>query len=1438
MVSGDVYLAAFDDAADKTNVIKFNSAKPISSTSEIVFFRPTITNGSYIACDSWTPAVHDHATERIFTIMDNRRNANYAIYRDVDSLRVAAMTSTGFYSTINFDYNTGNDDTVINPQDVPNVQYIADGTYVDEPADPVSEDGYEFLGWYVPDKNTPNKYIKYDFTSETSNYELYEATRSTVYAKWNKNIKLSVWGNSGGQPADRSTTFGDTEPYKVVYTVPMGGKISEAVETKAYRRNGSEIAGWTTATGYTRDGLTMIALNDNNGWNNGLNDGDWGNVWKVDSSEWLVDDDKSALDFAGGNLYVSWRGTEFKLNYDLNDTKGTTRAAMDMTGKATVSYFNDRVGTTEYPLPTPTRDGYTFINWHSASESQFSKNNVVISGETVYKWTEDLTLYAEWEANEYVLSYTVGSNDSAYGNMNPTKLVFDATRSITANAFKVSGKDFMYWVSTDSTTGVIKRYEDKAEVINLATKSGAEVVFEARFAPQVRTITFDYLNFVTGQTTYATISQASMSVTYGERFGAMPTPTRPGYTFGGWYIAAKAANTTTPDPMYLITSETMFDETLTGYDKTVPWTVSSGVYTMKDITISARWVSNLWTVKSSSGVSDDDDLPATGDDVSFDTAFDYYVNYAGAPKTVPAFPKAQYKREGYTYLGLFGEYKGQVATVNNVSAKVTLAKDTPLHNLGFKDIASGSVIVLTASWSEFEYDLVIRSGHEALEVEGRIPTLVQGATETTIKKIKYSDKKKILDYMQEVHGGKKYKIDGYEFLGFTGDKGEALNYDDIVSGATFSNIIGNKTGVTITLVGHWDKNSYTISYKNARTVEEAAKVTGGLNPQKMTVGGAATALYSVSKPTAAAGTKLGYLGHQFDYWLDEGYVPGSIGKKATYSDMEKVYDLRTEQGAVATLSAVWKANRYNVYFEANEPNSPSGERNPATGNKDPFLNVEYTKEFNIGTPGYMVKGYTSKFFGNKNTRAKSTIIVTASEVVKSLAGSVKDGDELTLNVLWEANKYKVKLDMNDGNSDSKAVPVVSSMSFTYDAKLGDAFKEIAANGAKAPTRPGYKFVGWTKTPVPATGSGVKIAYTEFFRPDDLDAEYVDTWYAWWQPQQYTLTIDAGTIDGQNGHTKTQTGAKTTTMKVRYDQKISDITPLPMTYLGGYEMTFFATASEWQPGHMKVDDNTIYNFATDNYTIYAQYKPIPFTVKFDKAGDTEVEGTMADQHFTYGEKQNLREVIESSASSTFKKKGYSFTNWTYTNKETKYYNNLSKAEVAATYVNKATISRIRESSGSTAILTPNWKEHTYTIKFDPATTSASQKLSGNVADMTLKYSDKKFLNPNRYAIVGYDFKGWVDASNPNKKYTDRQEIEKLAGERYGKDGEDQVITLKATWEPKAYDILFVRNDRSSGFGSTIASISVAGVDKGQERVMVKATFGETYPEAIWNSSAAS
>ena len=513
-----------------------------------------------------------------------------------------------------------------------------------------------------------------------------------------------------------------------------------------------------------------------------------------------------------------------------------------------------------------------------------------------------------------------------------------------------------------------------------------------------------------------------------------------------------------------------------------------------------------------------------------------------------------------------------------------------------------------------------------------------------------------------------------------------------------------------------------------------------------------------------------------------------------------------------------------------------------------MLNLDFDKEYDIGTPGFIVDGYKAVKFANKTTLAKSDpkYIITPSTAternkIKELLSD--DGKSLELYVIWEPNEYKVKLDMNDGNSDTKADPFISSISLTYNQtyKSQSAYTDIMRGAAGAPTRPGYKFAGWTASPSSPTEEGTEINKADVFKPDDLTPEYVMTMYAYWQALPYTITVDANTIDGVSGHTKTIKGAKTALVKkVRYDQPINDSTiprELPMSYLGGYEMQFYATASEWKTGMIKIDGNTVFNFAKDNTTIYAQYKPIPFTVRFATGSDADVEGTMPVQKFTYAVKQNLLEVVESSESNTFKKKGYTFKDWSYSNRET-LNNPEGQKEVRKpyTFVNKATISRIRESSGSEAVLIANWIEHQYTIKFDPATNSiagsGNHDYSGKVNPMTLNYSAKGNLPSGGYSIVGYDLVGWVDSTNPNKVYGLSEEVSKLAGEEYGVKGENKVITLNAKWQPKLYDISFVRNDRTQNNGSTYASISEAGVDRGQTAVVtIKATYDSAFPATM-------
>lgn len=72
---------------------------------------------------------------------------------------------------------------------------------------------------------------------------------------------------------------------------------------------------------------------------------------------------------------------------------GTTYTYGEGSGYITAKYKNNSVN-----LPKPTKSGYTFVGWYTASSGGTKVNNT-------YTPTENITLYAHWSANSYTLSF-------------------------------------------------------------------------------------------------------------------------------------------------------------------------------------------------------------------------------------------------------------------------------------------------------------------------------------------------------------------------------------------------------------------------------------------------------------------------------------------------------------------------------------------------------------------------------------------------------------------------------------------------------------------------------------------------------------------------------------------------------------------------------------------------------------------------------------------------------------------------------------------------------------------------------------------------------------------------------------------------------------------------------------------------------------------------
>ena len=154
-------------------------------------------------------------------------------------------------------------------------------------------------------------------------------------------------------------------------------------------------------------------------------------------------------------------------------------------------------------MPVPIRTGYFFRGWYDAPVEGKCYGNSDGKGTSWYDKTENCTLYAQWEINQYTITFdTAGGSEIA-------PITQDYGTAITAPADPTrEGYTFIGW--------------DKA----IPTTMPAEnITVTAQWEINRYTITFD----TAGGSEIAPIMQD-----YGTAITAPADPTREGYTFIGW----------------------------------------------------------------------------------------------------------------------------------------------------------------------------------------------------------------------------------------------------------------------------------------------------------------------------------------------------------------------------------------------------------------------------------------------------------------------------------------------------------------------------------------------------------------------------------------------------------------------------------------------------------------------------------------------------------------------------------------------------------------------------------------------------------------------------------------------------------------------------------------------------------------------------------------
>ena len=248
--------------------------------------------------------------------------------------------------------------------------------------------------------------------------------------------------------------------------------------------------------------------------------------------------------------YAQWSINSYTLTFNPNGgTVTPTSKALE---------YNSAYGT----LPTPTRASdaqytYTFAGWYTAATGGTQVTA------TTKMAAKDTTVYAHWTSN--TRSYTV-SYQTTYGTLNKTSqsVAYNSKGSCTLTMPDNTAEftyTFVGWYTAANGGG---------------TKVGSELTLET---PAIKG-TVTYYAYVTRNTkSYThtfnangggTVSPATITKAYNTALGTLPTVSRTGYTFVGWFDTSAASGGTQA------TTTTKVTGTKTWYAR---WSINSYTFT-------------------------------------------------------------------------------------------------------------------------------------------------------------------------------------------------------------------------------------------------------------------------------------------------------------------------------------------------------------------------------------------------------------------------------------------------------------------------------------------------------------------------------------------------------------------------------------------------------------------------------------------------------------------------------------------------------------------------------------------------------------------------------------------------------------------------------------------------------------------------------------------